>query len=255
MNLEVLNVKDSGFSKLGPVFSETEINQISKAVSEYSKKFSEGIVFEKGTDTIRAIHGPHLYDSFFRDIAQDKRLVSFAQKVLGEQVYVHQFKINQKLAFEGANWPWHQDFIYWQEFDHIEQPNMVNIAIPLDEVNMLNGPLCIVLGSHKLGNVSESVSDNSRNVWQENVSSNLTFQVKKSFMQDVLSDGEYEFVTCAAGEGFAFDPQVIHASSNNMSASDRRIMIITYNAVSNVPKKLSSRPDFLSARSFEPIDV
>lgn len=174
--------------------------------------------------------------------------MSFAQEVLGEQVYVHQFKINQKLAFEDGNWPWHQDFIYWNQFDYIEHSHMLNIAIPLDDVNMLNGPLCIVLGTHKLGNVSESVSLNSRNIWQENVSSNLTFQAKKSFMEQVLSNEEYEFITCKAGECFAFYPQVIHASSNNMSVTNRRIMSITYNAISNRPSKPSSRPDFLSAR-------
>lgn len=66
MNLEVRNVKEYGFAKLRQVFDSNEVSDISNAVFTYSKKFTEGIVFEEGLDVNRAIHGPHLYDPFFK---------------------------------------------------------------------------------------------------------------------------------------------------------------------------------------------
>ena len=73
-----------------------------------------------------------------------------AQRILQDEVYVHQFKVNAKLAFRGEVWEWHQDYIFWRNEDGMPTDNVVTLALFLDEVNEFNGPLLFVPGSHKL---------------------------------------------------------------------------------------------------------
>ena len=85
----------------------------------------------------------------FRLLAHHPRLVEPLQQVFGESVYVHQFKLNAKAAFEGDVWQWHQDYGTWARDDGMPEPRAMNIAVFLDEVHPFNGALMLVPGSHK----------------------------------------------------------------------------------------------------------
>ena len=54
-------------------------------------------------------------------------------------VYVHQFKLNAKAAFEGDVWQWHQDYGTWARDDGMPEARAMNIAVFLDEVMPING--------------------------------------------------------------------------------------------------------------------
>ena len=77
-------------------------------------------------------------------MAHHPRLVEPLQQLFGEGVYVHQFKINAKAAFEGDVWQWHQDYGTWARDDGMPEPRAMNIAIFLDEVLPINGPLMLI---------------------------------------------------------------------------------------------------------------
>ena len=66
-------------------------------------------------------------------------------------IYVHQFKLNAKAAFEGDVWQWHQDYGTWARDDGMPEPRAMNIAVFLDEVFPFNGALMLVPRSHKHG--------------------------------------------------------------------------------------------------------
>src|SRR5664280_1699171 len=55
------------------------------------------------------------------------------------------------VAFEGDVWQWHQDYGTWQRDDGMPQPRAMNIAVFLDEVMPINGPLLLIPKSHKQG--------------------------------------------------------------------------------------------------------
>src|SRR3546814_9383263 len=59
---------------------------------------------------------------------------------------MHQFKINAKAAFDGEVWQWHQDFGTWHRDDEMPEPRAMNIALFLDEVSAVNGPLMFIPG-------------------------------------------------------------------------------------------------------------
>ena len=71
--------------------------------------------------------------------------------MFGEQLYMHQFKINAKSAFDGEVWQWHQDYGTWARDDGMPEPRAMNIAVFVDEVLPINGPLMLVPRSHKQG--------------------------------------------------------------------------------------------------------
>ncbi len=64
---------------------------------------------------------------------------------------MHQFKINAKAAFDGEVWQWHQDYGTWARDDGMPEPRAMNIAVFLDEVMPINGPLMLIPKSHKHG--------------------------------------------------------------------------------------------------------
>ena len=69
--------------------------------------------------------------------------------MIGEKLYMHQFKINGKMAFGGDVWQWHQDCGTWINDDMMPEPRAMNVAIFLDDVNQFNGPIMFFPGSQK----------------------------------------------------------------------------------------------------------
>jgi ectoine hydroxylase len=71
-------------------------------------------------------------------------MVEPIKALFGEDVYMHQFKINGKQAFDGDVWQWHQDYGTWMNDDQMPAARAMNVAIFLDEVNEFNGPLMFI---------------------------------------------------------------------------------------------------------------
>jgi ectoine hydroxylase len=245
-------IRERGFVLIRGIFSAAEIAVINRSIESYAQASHEGVVYEKNSPAVRAIHGPHLFNSFFLDLAKNRYLIEFSQKYLSDSIYIHQYKINMKRAMEGECWPWHQDYVYWKEGDHIETPQLINVSIALDDISMLSGPLCVIPGSHKFGDLTK-YDGIARSDWKKDVSSDLTYKINRESLLPLVERNGYEFLTCKAGDVIFFDPQLAHASSNNLSPFDRRLLIVTYNAVSNAPVKKSKRPPFLCAVDFTPL--
>ena len=108
-------------------------------------------VREKGSDAVRTNFAAHLYSYPFAKLARHPRMVEPVMQIYGDALYMHQFKINGKMAFDGDVWQWHQDYGTWKNDDLMPEPRAMNVAIFLDDVNEFNGPLMFIPGSHKLG--------------------------------------------------------------------------------------------------------
>ena len=78
-------------------------------------------------------------------------MIEPVEQIFGEKVYMHQYKINAKSAFTGEVWQWHQDYGTWARDDGMPEPKAMNIAVFLDEVMPINGPLMLVPRSHTAG--------------------------------------------------------------------------------------------------------
>ena len=82
--------------------------------SLYAQRRPEN-VREKTGDVVRTNFAAHLYSYPFAKLARHPRMVEPIKQLFGEDVYMHQFKINGKQAFDGDVWQWHQDYGTWRE--------------------------------------------------------------------------------------------------------------------------------------------
>jgi ectoine hydroxylase len=250
---DVINsTKNLGFGFFKGCFSSHEIDSIRERIDQYVSTQDYGVVYEEDGITVRGLHGTHLKDPFFSDLVKEPRLLNLAEEYLGTNCYLHQFKVNYKKPFKGVPWPWHQDYPYWKDNDAILTPNLINIAVLIDDTSMLHGALCVIPKSHLLGEISTKVIKN--NSWNDDVSENLTYQVENKHIEKLTDNGNFEFMTGQAGDVFLFDALVVHASGSNLSVHNRRLLILTYNSVDNLPvNPTHNRPVFLSANNYTPL--
>ena len=101
-------------------------------------------VWREKSGAPRTAFAAHLYNEAFGLLGAHPRMIDPIEQLFGEKVYMHQFKINAKAAFTGDVWQWHQDYGTWKRDDGMPEPRAMNIAIFLDEVMPINGPLMLV---------------------------------------------------------------------------------------------------------------
>lgn len=184
-----------------------------------------GIIFETDGITPRTVFNPHLYSDVYDRLIRHPKVLGAVEDLLGEQAYAFQLGINCKAAFNGDVWFWHQDYPTYRYDDHIAEPRMVNALIFLDEVTNLNGPLMIVPGSHRLeaGKTEESTAGTSYT---------LRYAEPDAIESEVRRGGVVA-PTGAAGSVIFMNPNALHGSTANLSPWPRRMITLTYNAMSN----------------------
>jgi ectoine hydroxylase-related dioxygenase (phytanoyl-CoA dioxygenase family) len=255
---QVQDFRRDGYLLLPAVFSPAEIQAMKDELSSVFEEDSPARVMEKETGVVRSVYGSHRTREIFGRMVRDPRLLVPAQTILEDEVYVHQFKINAKLAFRGEVWEWHQDYIFWRNEDGMPTSNVVTIALFLDEVNEFNGPLLFVPGSQKGGVIeprARKQADESEPSWKADVAAALSYTVQQDTLAELVAEGGITAPKGPAGSVLFFDGNVVHGSAPNMSPFDRMLALVTYNAVSNAPAdRESPRPDFLCNRDFTPLE-
>jgi ectoine hydroxylase len=141
---------EQGYLFFPNCFSEEEIALL-RDDAEAILKLDRQEVWREKTGAPRSAFAAHTFNETFRLLASHPRLVEPLRQLFGEDVYVHQFKLNAKAAFEGDVWQWHQDYGTWARDDGMPQARAMNIAVFLDEVMPINGALMLIPKSHKQG--------------------------------------------------------------------------------------------------------
>lgn len=252
--------EEKGFLLLESLLSQKQVAAIAAKLSSTSWKEIPGTVLEEDGKTLRAIHEVPSKMGVLEKISQHPKLVEPAMQILGSQVYVHQLKINFKAAFTGKVWPWHQDFIFWHKEYGMPEPRAVNVAIFLEEVNEFNGPLCLIPGSHKEGIIS-SLNQIERDwasiendEWTLNFQANLKYTTSEKIVSNLVEKYGIEAPKGVAGSVLFFHPNIVHGSTNNISPISRKMAIITYNSLENIPVSVENpRPDFIVGRNYAAI--
>ncbi|MFG6107727.1 phytanoyl-CoA dioxygenase family protein [Leptothoe sp. EHU-05/26/07-4] len=217
-----------------------------------------GRVFEKDSQTVRALHGSHQHSYLLKRLVRHPLLLEPAQQILKEQVYLYQFKINMKAAFSGDAWPWHQDYMFWYGEDGLLTPAVISAAIFIDDIDQFNGPLFFIPGSHTDGviNVGARAQTNEEEDWIANVSADLKYCVGEDLIASMVQKNGMIAPTGPKGSVVFFHGNVVHASASNISPYDRRLILITYSSISNTPTcKDNPRPDFLVSREYQPLEM
>ena len=242
------------------LFSADETRTLTAEVPQIYSRREPFNVREKGKDAVRTNFAAHLYSAPFAKLARHPRMVEPVQELLGEALYMHQFKINGKMAFEGDVWQWHQDYGTWLNDDAMPTERAMNVAIFLDDVTDFNGPLMFIPGSHRKGAVDakHDLTTTSYPLWT--VDNDLIAQLVERAGGKGGFDAEGRFVPGGivapkgpAGSMILFHSCLVHASGSNLSPYNRVSVYLSLCAVSNHIRRFK-RPEFIAHRDFTPIE-
>lgn len=244
-NSQLAQFERDGYLFFPSQFSPAEVKVLTDAVPDlYAQRRPEN-VREKTGDVVRTNFAAHMYSAPFARLARHPRMVAPVEQLLGEKLYMHQFKINGKMAFDGDVWQWHQDFGTWTNDDAMPEARAMNVAIFLDEVNEFNGPLMFIPGSHKLG-VLEAGHDTA-------TTSYPLWTIDHDTIAKLVARGGIVAPKGPAGSMILFHGCLVHASTSNLSPWNRVSVYLSLCAVSNHIRRFK-RPGYIAHRDFTPIE-
>jgi ectoine hydroxylase len=241
-------------------FTPEETRNLNDAVPELYSRREAYNVREKGKDAVRTNFAAHMYSEPFAKLARHPRMIEPVEALFGEKLYMHQFKINGKMAFEGDVWQWHQDYGTWLNDDLMPTERAMNVAIFLDDVNEYNGPLMFIPGSHKKGVVDakHDLTTTSDPLWT------VDNELIRQLVNRAGGKGSYDAAGRHVGGGIVspkgpagsmilFHSCLVHASSSNLSPFNRVSVYLSLCAVSNHIRR-HMRPEYIAHRDFTPIE-
>jgi ectoine hydroxylase len=235
--------QEQGYLAFPNCFSEEEIAVLrTQAESIYKTERQE--VWREKSGAPRTAFAAHTYDEAFAIVARHPRLIGPLEQFFGEPVYVHQFKINAKAPFDGEVWQWHQDYGTWARDDGMPEARAMNIAVFLDEVMSINGPLMFIPKSHKQGTLAAG--------HDEATTSYPLWTLDNETVTRLAKEGGIVAPTGKPGTVVMFHGNLVHASPPNITPYPRKIVYLTLCAVSNHITKFT-RPEWIAHRDFTPI--
>ena len=233
-----------GYLFFPSLFTQAEITPLLDEVPRlYAQQRPENVLEKSGV--VRTNFAAHMYSKPFATLARHPRMLEPVMQMYGEKLYMHQFKINGKMAFDGDVWQWHQDYGTWVNDDHMPEPRAMNVAIFLDEVNEFNGPLMFIPGSHKLGVIeaSHDLTTTSYPLWT----------INHDTIAKLVDRGGIVAPKGPPGSMIMFHSCLVHASTSNLSPWNRVAVYLSVCAVSNHIRRFK-RPEYIAHRDFTPLE-
>ena len=202
-------------------------------------------VWRESSGTARTAFAAHTYNEGFRRLGRHPRLIEPVMQLLGGPVYMHQYKVNAKAAFDGEVWQWHQDYGTWRRDDDMPEPRAMNIAVFLDDVTAANGPLLFIPGSHRQGVLAagHDLATTSYPLWT----------LDRETVTRLAERGGCVAPTGPAGSVLLFSSRLVHASPPNISPFGRTIVYLSLCHVDNHIRRFQ-RPEWIAHRDFTPIE-
>ena len=238
---------EDGYLFLPNVFTAEEVGALTAQIPDITAQDRPEVVREKGSNAPRSAFFVQTWNEAFGILARHPRLVAPVMDLLGSvRLYMHQFKINAKAAFDGAVWQWHQDYATWHNDDDMPTPNAMNVALFLAEVNEFNGPLMFIPGSHKGGRLEagHDTSTTSYPLWT----------IDNATITKLVERGGLVAPKGPAGSLLMFHGNLVHASGSNLSPWSRWIVYLSLNRCDNGIRR-HKRPAWIANRDFTPIEL
>ena len=214
------------------------------------------LIAEPGSGALRSIFAIHEQSLLFARLTCDARLVSKAQHLLGDEVYVHQSRLNYKSGFDGKEFYWHSDFETWHVEDGVPAMRMVSCSVSLTANTPHNGPLMLIPGSHQ--RFVSCVGATPDNHYKASLRRQEVGVPDDESLTRLVNDFGITAPTGLAGAVTFFECNVMHGSNSNITPLPRSNIFVVYNSVHNTPVApfcgLAPRPNFIAERQdFTPL--
>jgi ectoine hydroxylase len=234
-----------GYLFLPELFTSEEIAVLrAEAEGIFAEQRPE--IWREKSGAPRTAFAAHRYNEAFRLLGAHPRMIEPVEQILGEKLYMHQYKINAKSAFTGEVWQWHQDYGTWARGDGMPEPRAMNIAVFLDEVMPINGPLMLVPRSHTAGTL-EAKHDTE-------TTSYPLWTLDEETVTRLVEQGGIVSPIGKPGGLLMFHGNLVHGSAGNITPYPRKIVYLTLNVVSNYIRR-PTRAEFIAHTDFTPIET
>lgn len=243
-----------GFLFLDDLFDDHEVADMQRHMqrlrdSDEIKHRAESITEESSGD-VRSVFDVHKLSHFFQSIAQDPRLVRIAEYLLGDDVYLHQTRLNYKPGFRGKDFYWHSDFETWHTEDGMPRMRALSMSISLTPNDYHNGPLLLIPGSHQT--FISCVGETPDNNYLSSLKKQDVGIPDDASLQSLIEQNGIEAAVGQPGRIILFDCNLLHGSNSNITSSPRSNLFFVYNALSNrvvLPfGNTAPRPEYIAAR-------
>jgi ectoine hydroxylase-related dioxygenase (phytanoyl-CoA dioxygenase family) len=216
-----------GFIVVPDVFSAAEIEELRRVTDEFvagSSRVSANDDTYDLEDThsaaaprVRRLKTPHLIHPAYFRASRNNKVVAILKDLWGS-VRFDTGKLNMKSAGYGAPVEWHQD---WAFYPHTND-DLAAVGIMLDDVDLENGPMMVVPGSHK-GPTYDHHGPNGR----------FCGAMEPSRCDIDLSRA----LPCIgkAGSVTVHHVRAVHGSATNFSGRARRFLLFQYRAADAWP--------------------
>ena len=236
------------FEDLGYLFLPDRLNKVEtdllRTEAEHVYALQREEVWREKGGAPRTAFAAHTYNEAFRRLGAHPRLIEPVMQILDGQVYMHQYKVNAKAAFDGEVWQWHQDYGTWKRDDDMPEPRAMNIAVFVDEVSNVNGPLMLIPKSHRHGvlEAGHDLATTSYPLWTLN----------RETVKRLADENGIVAPTGKPGCVLMFHGTLVHASPPNISPWPRTIVYLSLCEVNNHIRRFK-RPGWIAHRDFTPI--
>lgn len=173
---------------------------------------------------LRRVNAPVEVSQAYFDAMASSLMTDCVADLIGPNVKFHHSKINSKLPGGQTAVKWHQDF----PFTPHSNDDLVTALLMVDEVTQDNGPLEVVVGSHK---------GELHGLWHNGVFTG-------SVADTVAEDCQKKAITCVgpAGSVCLMHTRLLHGSASNISEQPRTLFICVYSAEDAVPNSSNPMP-------------
>ncbi|HLS82229.1 MAG TPA: ectoine hydroxylase [Steroidobacter sp.] len=252
---QITQYDHTGFLELECLFSAAEIGTLKAELDslreDASKVDPATLIVEPDGRELRSIFCIHEQSKLFARLASDERLAGAARYLLGDDVYIHQSRLNYKPGFFGKEFYWHSDFETWHIEDGMPRMRALSMSISLTENTEYNGPLMIIPGSHRryVRCVGETPDDH----YKQSLRKQEYGVPDPTCLQSLFDEGGIATAKGPAGKIVLFDCNAMHGSNSNISPLPRSNVFLVYNSVSNRLVEpyggKPPRPEFVATRT------
>jgi len=199
--------EQGGFS-INPLLTSDATQKIRNHVSGMLERVHPAV----GVDNII---GAHTHDPVLLDLCAQPRLLDIIEQMVGPDVVLWSSHIIAKPPRTGAEIPWHQDAPYW----NIQPWIFATIWLALDDTTPENGPMYVLPGSHRNGEV--------KHVPMMKKGKMFHMQIDPALIPEDV-EKQHHGVFIPAGSAECHDALLYHRSDANISDKRRCVMIIRY---------------------------
>jgi len=174
---------------------------------------------------------PRVYEPSFQNNVYERRTLSIARQLLGEDVGLDYDQFLAKPPGKaGAVFAWHQDMAYWPR--GTPDTRTVTCSLALDDADLENGCLRVVPGSHR-GKLRKH-RPLAQDLAKRGESEGDTREDAHAQIVDLEPRDEVVYLPVRRGDITLHNEMIVHGSGGNTSQRWRRTYVIAYRSLATI---------------------